>query len=414
MDDGRGGGDSRSFQFRARIGVGGDMPVVLLVEGVEDWREGSVDSEDTLAALGSKERMGNPSHSTAWPPPSCPGPPPSRRHQFPQSPRSLSSFSPTPSTKSMTGLSPLAFTTVTGSEKLSAISPRPDRLPLACSCHKHSIEWRCFFGHRSSSEGNTPQTCRHTPLGRDWLGRGFSTNAHTGTEPNISSQLDRVSTTSSHNLPVVYHLAPESRPRPGSWARPPTQLGAPARACACAWPRRPGPGRARGHGDVPAQPTPSATPKCPPAAPAATPAGTWSVETIIQAARRAITALVPRRRPRRAEMAGNGRGQPDPEHGWGRSQAGPPRHRAATATSSSSTSPQPRPAHGLARRTRVAVPAPHGQWRALATPAAITRPLALPPPFGTRRDTPGASGFALIPPAARIRDQAPRCPQLTP
>ena len=88
---------------------------------------------------------------------------------------------------------------------------------------------------------------------------------------------------------------------------------------------------------------------------------------------------------------GKGRGQPDPEHGWGRSQTGPPRHRAATAASTSSTSPQPRPAHGLARRTQVAVPAPHGQWRALATPAAITRPLALPPPFGTRRDTSGAS-----------------------
>ena len=71
---------------------------------------------------------------------------------------------------------------------------------------------------------------------------------------------------------------------------------------------------------------------------------------------------------------GHGRGQPDPEHGWGRSQAGPPRHRAATAASTSSTSPQPRPAHGLARRTRVAVPAPHGQWRALATPAVTSRP----------------------------------------
>ena len=102
------------------------------------------------------------------------------------------------------------------------------------------------------------------------------------------------------------HLAPESRPRPGSWSWPTTQLGAPARACACAWPRRPGPGRARGHGDVPAQPTPSAATKCPPAAPATIPAGTWSVETIIQAARRAITALVPRRRPCRAEMAGTG------------------------------------------------------------------------------------------------------------
>ena len=93
---------------------------------------------------------------------------------------------------------------------------------------------------------------------------------------------------------------------------------------------------------------------------------------------------------------GHGRGQPDPEHGWGRSQVGPPRHRAATAASSSSTSPQPRPAHSLARGTWVAVPAPHGQWRALATPAATSRPLALPPPFGTRRDTSGASGPALV------------------
>ena len=162
-----------------------------------------------------------------------------------------------------------------------------------------------FLGTDLLVEGNTSQTCRNSPLGRNWLGRGFGTNAHTGTNQTYPAAPQSV----YNILPQPgweYHLAPESRPRPGSWARPPTQLGAPVRACACAWPRRPGPGRARGHGDVPAQPTPSATPKCPPAAPAATPAGTWSVETIIQAARRAITALVPRRRPRRAEMAGTG------------------------------------------------------------------------------------------------------------
>ena len=111
---------------------------------------------------------------------------------------------------------------------------------------------------------------------------------------------------------------------------------------------------------------------------------------------------------------GHGCGQPDPEHGWGRSQAGPPRHRAATAASTSSTSPQPRPAHGLARRTRVAVPAPHGQWRALATPAAISRS---PGPPATVRN-PSGHAWRLwtrpCPPAARIRSQAPRCPQLTP
>ena len=49
-----------------------------------------------------------------------------------------------------------------------------------------------FLGTDLLVEGNTAQTCRQT-LGRNWLGWGFSTNAHTGTDPNIF-----VSTTKCH------------------------------------------------------------------------------------------------------------------------------------------------------------------------------------------------------------------------
>ena len=41
--------------------------------------------------------------------------------------------------------------------KASAIPPRPDRRPLAYSCHKHCIVWRCFLGPQSLVQGTPPR-----------------------------------------------------------------------------------------------------------------------------------------------------------------------------------------------------------------------------------------------------------------
>ena len=76
-------------------------------------------------------------------------------------------FSPTPSTKSMTGLSPLAFTRPASNS--FGYSPRPNRRPLAYSCHKHARGWRCPSGYRSSFFREHPQPCRN--LLREGLAR---------------------------------------------------------------------------------------------------------------------------------------------------------------------------------------------------------------------------------------------------
>ena len=99
---------------------------------------------------------------------------------FPQSPRSLIPIPP-PSTKSTTGLSPLAFTRP--DREASAISPAPTVAHWHIHVTSILSDGGAFLG-TDLLAGNTTQNCRQT-FGRDWLGRGFSTNAHTGTDLDI-------------------------------------------------------------------------------------------------------------------------------------------------------------------------------------------------------------------------------------
>ena len=105
---------------------------------------------------------------------------------FPTLPRRLDQFgSCTPSTKSTTGLSPP--TPIRERNWKLRLSPLP---PTIAHWHVHAtsilsyggVFWAPIFWLRG-----TPPRPAVTPLGRNWLGWGFSTNAHTGTDPNISS-----------------------------------------------------------------------------------------------------------------------------------------------------------------------------------------------------------------------------------
>ena len=94
-------------------------------------------------------------------------------------------FSPTPSTKSKPSLSPPTFTTGTASEKLRLFPP-PRPSPIGIFMPQALYRMAVFFWAPIFWFNKHPQPCRQT-FGRDWLGRGFSTNAHTGTNQTFSS-----------------------------------------------------------------------------------------------------------------------------------------------------------------------------------------------------------------------------------
>ena len=125
-----------------------------------------------------------------------------------------SPHSPTPSTKSTTGLSPLAFTRP--EPEASAISPRP--LPIGMFMPQAFYRMAVSFGATIFWLRGTSPRPAETPLGRNWVGWGFSTNSPHGHEPDIFRQLDRVSPTSLGAFPAPT-LGRQARLKPPGWRR---------------------------------------------------------------------------------------------------------------------------------------------------------------------------------------------------
>ena len=103
---------------------------------------------------------------------------------LPDPPRLLDQFgSCTPSTKRTTGLSPP--TPIRARNWKLRLSPPPRPLPIGMFMPQAFYRMAVSFGAPIFWLRGTPPRPAVTPLGRDWLGWGFSTNAHTGTDPNI-------------------------------------------------------------------------------------------------------------------------------------------------------------------------------------------------------------------------------------